>query len=746
MKTTKITKNSPQADWHASVRRAILALMTVGGLLQSVPAAPLLIVRDGKDDRGSIPYAGKNPVYASVDIGVQQTPNPAYDPRPYRIGHCKWNHGKRENPIYRDPRLGRPNYIYIRVRNLGDTASTGQEALRVYWAKPSLGQSWSPLGPGPRNQWEDFVTKAGEASRLFGSEITLGRRSVLGASESIRALFQNALAQSASGDFAFTSGTAYQETVALIPPRVLRGWDGKELMSPQADAEGRLRIPVLQPGYEVIMEVPYFPPNPDMVGGDRRAQHYCLLARIESTETYPFGMPTAEVQGSATRNAGDDPPIAQYNGIIIVDDGDTGWRMTGGGGGSGPAGVLSANGELVHNSTDRAQAFTIALTEKDEESTASSLSFGRMKMTLDMNLFNKWVEGGRVGVGVTEAGPGEVFIESGRAELGNIVLAAREIRDFGLTFALPTGYRHPEGQVFVWDVEQRTTDGRLFGGQRYLFDFNRIPLVPKKSAWQWLASSQAPTGYWTEPGFQDPAWREGQTEIGFAPVDPGTFVPRSADGTPVTLYLRKEFTVREALEVRNLFLNLRAQGGVVVYLNGEEVWRDSLPDGRLAAQVTGTDVYGGAAARVVLPVDLSQFGRLLHAGVNVLAAEVHQTGDAEPLLGFSAELAANQEPTIGQRPTVGFLQPMDSSVVKENEPFGIYVEARDPDGEIGEVEIFVDGVPQVVKPNKKGWYAATWEAPASGQHRLTAVVHDQSGMTGRARVEVSVFPAQLTKR
>jgi hypothetical protein len=163
-------------------------------------ASPLLVIRDGLDDLGSVPYQGTNKLYASPDIWVKTTPNPNYDPRPYKIGKRPWLVGTREDPVYRDPRYGRPNYLYVAIRNLGSTKSSGKEVLRTYWSKPGVGQSWSALGPGPSNHWEDFLAKPCGAYRLYGSEITLTPGVVTTRSEFLRASFNQAFHSAAGGD------------------------------------------------------------------------------------------------------------------------------------------------------------------------------------------------------------------------------------------------------------------------------------------------------------------------------------------------------------------------------------------------------------------------------------------------------------------------------------------------------------------------------------------------------------------
>ncbi len=75
------------------------------------------------------------------------------------------------------------------------------------------------------------------------------------------------------------------------------------VVSPPIYDTAQLTIPVLQPNEAVVIQIPWFPPNPAdfaCFGGDQG--HFCLLARIETSSTAPFGMtfPPSHLFSSAT--------------------------------------------------------------------------------------------------------------------------------------------------------------------------------------------------------------------------------------------------------------------------------------------------------------------------------------------------------------------------------------------------------------------------------------------------------------
>uniref|UniRef100_UPI00240A80B4 S8 family peptidase n=1 Tax=Avrilella dinanensis TaxID=2008672 RepID=UPI00240A80B4 len=110
-----------------------------------------------------------------------------------------------QNPVYRPS--GTPNYIYVKVRNLSCVPSSGNEKLKIYWAKANTSYAWP-------DYWN------GTAENDQGIPLSSGLPSV--------------------------------------------------------------DIPVIQPGQEVVVAVPWVVPNPADYSDMEEPWHYCIMARVES--------------------------------------------------------------------------------------------------------------------------------------------------------------------------------------------------------------------------------------------------------------------------------------------------------------------------------------------------------------------------------------------------------------------------------------------------------------------------------
>ena len=125
---------------HRTTRTTLLAA-AIAALVPSLAFAQDLYSRDTPADMGIQPNPDMGPMWLSEDIWVRTTPDPNYRPFPFTAASPPWTPAPHQNPEYRDPRLGLPNYVYVRVRNIGPGPSTGTEQLRLYWAKASTGST-----------------------------------------------------------------------------------------------------------------------------------------------------------------------------------------------------------------------------------------------------------------------------------------------------------------------------------------------------------------------------------------------------------------------------------------------------------------------------------------------------------------------------------------------------------------------------------------------------------------------------
>jgi chitodextrinase len=158
-----------------------------------------------------------------------------------------------------------------------------------------------------------------------------------------------------------------------------------------------------------------------------------------------------------------------------------------------------------------------------------------------------------------------------------------------------------------------------------------VVLVPRGDTWRYRDAGAAPGATWTTTAFDDSTWLTGRAEIGREGGDEVTLLG-SAVGTR---WFRRTFTVTGAASLGPLEIEVLADDGAVLHLNGVEVARDNMPAGPITPTTAAADyrVGQGQTQRHTFTVPASA----LHEGVNVLAIEVHQAAGSTDV-SFDARL------------------------------------------------------------------------------------------------------------
>lgn len=155
-------------------------------------------------------------------------------------------------------------------------------------------------------------------------------------------------------------------------------------------------------------------------------------------------------------------------------------------------------------------------------------------------------------------------------------------------------------------------------------------LVGTGSVWRFLDDGSNQGSGWRVPAFNDTGWPAGAGPLGFG---------ESLIATPtrtgrITYYFRHTFNVTNAWRITNLTLRVLRDDGVIVYLNGTNVFRNNLPQNPSYTTLASSNLE--ATNYIPTNVNLA----VLREGVNVLAAEVHNSSANNGDLVFDARLTA----------------------------------------------------------------------------------------------------------
>jgi hypothetical protein len=164
-------------------------------------------------------------------------------------------------------------------------------------------------------------------------------------------------------------------------------------------------------------------------------------------------------------------------------------------------------------------------------------------------------------------------------------------------------------------------------------------LVPTGSVWRYLDNGSDQGTGWRAPAFDDSGWAWGPAQLGYGDGDEVTTVSYGANSSAkyITTYFRKSFTVADAAAFTGLNLRVLRDDGVVVYLNGTEIYRNNLPTGTISYTTLAPTAISGTEESTTF-LSSSPGTGVLVTGNNVLAVEIHQQSGTSSDISFDLEL------------------------------------------------------------------------------------------------------------
>lgn len=138
------------------------------------------------------------------------------------------------------------------------------------------------------------------------------------------------------------------------------------------------------------------------------------------------------------------------------------------------------------------------------------------------------------------------------------------------------------------------------------------------------------------------AWQYGKGPLGWGHDSIVTSIDApTTDQRALAAYFRKSFTIDDVGAFASYTLTTRADDGVAIYLNGEELVRQNLPTGTLTPTTYASSARSTSTA-LAAPVTVTIPAARLRAGRNVLSAEVHSNYRSAKDLSFGVTIEARK--------------------------------------------------------------------------------------------------------
>lgn len=262
-----------------------------------------------------------------------------------------------------------------------------------------------------------------------------------------------------------------------------------------------------------------------------------------------------------------------------------------------------------------------------------------------------------------------------------------------------------------------------------LASFYSVLVAKKSGTWKYLDTGADQGTGWSANGFVDTAWSTGTGIFGYGGnTDATTGVTGNRTNT---YYFRKTFTVNNPALYSSLLLEVARESGVIVYLNGTEVYRDNMPAGGVSYLTAAVNsVTAHTYRRAVVPANL------LVSGNNVVAAEVHLFGPSDDSMRFDLGLSALPLSVATNQNFVYLTSPEQLQNFTAPANVTIDASASSTRAAVTNVEFHADGAK--IGEDAASPYHFVWSSPATGAHTLRAVAALADGL------QVTSAPVNIT--
>lgn len=251
-------------------------------------------------------------------------------------------------------------------------------------------------------------------------------------------------------------------------------------------------------------------------------------------------------------------------------------------------------------------------------------------------------------------------------------------------------------------VAVNNVDNFYFKGDLRIGGPAPLTLVANNTAWKYFPGVAEPSGGvldaaqllsarrqvpWGAPAFSDVSWASGATPIGAGTAPSGTTIATNVGGQLVgvtpSLYARITFTATagDLADPLPLQLLMGFDDGFVAYINGLEVARANLGPQNSFVPHSAVATAANASPQSYVTHTLDPPARLLKAGLNVLAVQLHNVSIADADLFLRAILRTNSLGTnrqlVGASSTWRYLIGTDEPQAEASEEFDDFPEGPD---------------------------------------------------------------------
>ena len=248
----------------------------------------------------------------------------------------------------------------------------------------------------------------------------------------------------------------------------------------------------------------------------------------------------------------------------------------------------------------------------------------------------------------------EAWRDNINGTISYLTLAASDAADDGnsvLTANIPASLFVTGNNVIAVEIHQFVVNSSDLSFDLRLTGLETPPptnvtIFPLNSVWKYLDNGTNQGTAWRDVAFSDATWASGPGEFGYGDGDESTVVSYGSNASNkfITTYFRKTISIADISAFTSMQLGIKRDDGVVVYVNGVEVWRDNINGVVTYTTLAANDAADDGSSLLTANIPTSYFVN----GTNVIAVEIHQFVANSSDLSFDMSLTGmgNTPPAI----------------------------------------------------------------------------------------------------
>ena len=162
-------------------------------------------------------------------------------------------------------------------------------------------------------------------------------------------------------------------------------------------------------------------------------------------------------------------------------------------------------------------------------------------------------------------------------------------------------------------------------------------VVPAGGTWKYWDRGSLPAADWNTNAYNDATWLSANAEFGYGDGDEVKIVDFGTDpqNKYITTYFRKDISIGNIPSNTQLQGRVKIDDGAVVYINGQEIFKDNLPETvNYTTYAVNPNINENIWRNFPIP------STALQNGTNSLAVEIHQATATSSDLSFDMEIVA----------------------------------------------------------------------------------------------------------